>query len=164
MVVTSVIDAETFREYAIYNALRWQKQWRRPAVFALSFLVFAALAFSRVGKVEGAALLGGVLLAVGLGLPAVYFGAFLHSVRRQARQLDPREIAYTVTLSDAGVAVRKGKQNASYTWETLCAACRLKRCVCLYVDAQHALLLTGGDGARIWAYITRRIAAEKLKQ
>ena len=160
------IDAETFREFAVYDTLRRQKHWRRPAVFAAFFIAIAALAFTRSGTVRGAALLGGVLLAVGVGLPIIYLTSFFRSVRQRARRLDPREIVYTVTLDDAGIAVQKGKQSAENTWGHLNAACRLEHSVCLYADALHAFLLPGARGSaqsdELWALVTRHMPAEKI--
>ena len=161
LVIQSRIDGEAFSEFARFDLLRVQKRWKRPAVFAAFFTLLALLAFSRAGKVEHAALLGGVLLAVGLGLPLVYFASFARSVRRRARQQDPKAIAYTLTLTPAGVAVKKGTQTAEYAWEQLYRACRLERSVALYVDPAHALLLTGSRTAAAWEIITRRLPAEK---
>ena len=161
LVVQSKIDGETFSEFARFDLLRVRKRWRRPAGFAAFFTLLALLAFSRTGKVEHAALLGGVLLAVGLGLPLVYFANFARSVRRRARQQDPRAIAYTVTLTPAGVAVKKGAQSAEYAWDRIYHAYRLERSAALYVDPAHALLLAGPQAAAAWEFLTRRLPEEK---
>lgn len=161
LVIQSKIDPETFSEFAWFDLLRVQRHWRRPLVFAVFFTALSLLAFSRVGKVESAALLGGVLLVVGLGLPLVYFANFARSVRKRARQLDANEIAYTLTLTAEGVSVKKGKQTADYRWEAVHRAYRLKRSVPLYVDAAHALLLTGKGADAAWERITQSIPKEK---
>lgn len=161
LVIQSKIDPETFSEFAWFDLLRVQRHWRRPLVFAVFFAALSLLALSRAGRVEGAALLGGVLLAVGLGLPLVYFASFARSVRKRARQLDADEIAYTLTLTPEGVRVKKGKQTADYRWEAVHRACRLKRSVPLYVDAAHALLLTGKDADAAWERIKQSLPKEK---
>ena len=156
------IDAATFREFAVFDALRRQKRWLRPAAFAAFFTALALLAFSRRSAVEGASLLGGVLLAVGLGLPAVYFGSFFLSVRRRARQLGSG-IAYTLTLTEAGVAVEKAGQSAAYAWNTLHGAYRLRRCVCLYADARHALLLPESAAEDAWRIAAAHLPPERMR-
>ena len=161
LVIQSKIDAETFSEFAWFDLLRVQKHWRRPAVFAVFFTALSVLAFSRADKVEHAALLGCVLLAVGLGLPLVYFANFARSVRKRAGQLDANEIAYTLTLTPEGVAVKKGKQTAEYGWDAVYRACRLKRSISLYVDAGHAFLLTGKDTGAAWDTIVQHLPEDK---
>ena len=121
--IQSFIDARVFSEFAWFDLLRVQKRWRRPAAFAAFFAGIAALAFSRAGSVDHAALLGGVLLAVGLGLPAAYFFTF------------------------QGVSVVKGKQRVSCVWSDIHAVHRLDRCICIYVEARRAFLLPSTDNS-----------------
>lgn len=163
LTIPSKISGAQFREFAVFDTMRRQKRWLRPVVFAVFFIVIAALAFSRVGKTQGAALLGGVLLAVGIGLPAIYFGNFFLSVRKRARKIDPNEIAYTLTLSASGVDVKKDKQTASYEWSQLHGACRLAHGTCLYVDARHALLLPDNRNGAAWRMFAERLG-EKAKE
>lgn len=143
--IPSRISREQFREFAVFDAMRRQRRWLRPTAFAAFFCALAALAFGRTGQTEGAGLLGGTLLLVGLGLPAAYFGNFYHSVRKRAKQLDPREVAYTLTLTEEGVEAEKDGQRVSYSWGQLTEAYRLRRGVCLYAGAKHAFLLPDGD-------------------
>ena len=161
LVIQSKIDAEAFSEFAWFDMLRRRKLWRRPALFAALFAAFAAIAFSRIGRTDGAALLGGVLLAVGFGVPLVYFAHFAFSVRKRARQLNANEIAYTLTLSPEGVAVRKEAQTAEYRWDAICRAYRLERSVALYVDAGHAFLLTGKNTEAAWDAIAQYLPEDK---
>lgn len=142
------IDARTFSAFAWFDLLSVQKRWRRPALFAAFFTALAAVAFSRAAQVEHAALLGGVLLAVGLGLPLVYFGGFFLSVRRQGARYTGKDAAYAVTLDADGVSVAKGKQSVSYPWERLVSVHRLSRCVCIYAEARRAFLLPSADNSR----------------
>ena len=145
--IQSFIDARVFSKFAWFDLLRVQKRWRRPAAFAAFFAGIAALAFSRAGSVDHAALLGGVLLAVGLGLPAAYFFTFHQSVRRQSAGFTGREAAYTVTLDGQGVCVVKGKQRANCAWRDIHAVHRLDRCICIYVEARRAFLLPSADNS-----------------
>lgn len=161
LIIQSRIDAETFSEFAWFDMLRHRKLWRRPALFAALFAAFAAIAFSRTGRTDGAALLGGVLLAVGLGVPLVYFANFAFSVRKRARQLNANEIAYTLTLVPDGVAVKKGAQSTEYRWDMIYHAYRLERSIPLYVDAGHAFLLTGKNTEAAWNTMTQYLSEGK---
>ena len=164
--IQSFIDARVFSEFAWFDLLRVRKRWRRPTLFAAFFIAIAALAFSRAGSVDHAALLGGVLLAVGVGLPLVYFFAFHQSVRKQSAKLTGKEAAYTVTLDEQGVCVAKGKQTASCDWAHVHAVHRLKRCVCIYTEARHAFLLPSADNSeavqQAWELMTAHLAPEQL--
>ena len=80
------IDAKTFRRFAYFDAFRLKKRYRKPAIFALLLLVFALLCFTALRGKPQAALIGGVLLAVGLLLPVAYFLSFALSVRAQETQ------------------------------------------------------------------------------
>ena len=155
--VTSVVDGKTFREFARFDVMRRQRRWLRPALFALVFTGFSLIAFSQSGRKEHAALLGGVLLAVGLALPAAYFLSFFLSVRRQSRQFDGKTAAYRLTLGESGLTVTKGGDTLSCPWERLCAVHRLKSCICLYVDRQHAFLLPKSCGEKLYAKAWQRI-------
>ncbi len=165
LTVRSNIDAATFREFALFDAFSYRGRWRAPALFAAFFAALAALAFSRASAVEGAALLGGVLLTVGLGLPLLYIINYVLSVRRRAAALTGREAAYTVTLSGAGVEIVKGDQRARYAWDEFARARRLAHSVCLYDAAGHAFLLPRSDAAcdAAWELICASLPAERVK-
>lgn len=162
LTIPAKITREQFREFAVFDALRRQKRWTRPAAFAVFFCALAALAFSREGATDGAALLGGILLLVGLGLPAAYFGNFFLSVRKRARQLDPNAVAYTLTLTETAVEAEKDGRQISCPWERLFAAYRLRRGVCLYTDPRRAFLLPDEDGAA-WQWIAAHTSTAVAK-
>ena len=136
----------------------------RPALFAAVFTAFSLLAFSQSGKREQAALLGGVLLAVGLALPAAYFLSFLLSVRRQCRQLDGRTAAYVLTLGKTGLTATKGEAKHVCSWEKLYAVYYLKNSICLYTDRQHAFLVPKGCGEELYAMARERIETGRQKK
>ena len=167
MKATSFIDGPTFSEYAIFDVMRRQKRWVRPLLFAAIFVSLSVLAFSRQGKQEQAVLLGGVLLGVGILLPLAYLLSFFLSVRRQSRLLDPKKPAYTLLLGEEGLVVTKGKQTVEAKWESLYAAYRLRRSICLFVDAQHSFLLPRGCGeekfALAWSLVEQHMAPEKRR-
>lgn len=149
--VQSVMDEACFTEFALFDVMRRQKRWQRPALFAVFFTALSLLAFSRRGQAEQAALLGWILLIVGLALPLVYLVSFFLSVRQQARKLRGAGPAYTLSLDGKGLTVRKGEQTLSVPWEKLHAVYRLKHSICLYTDARHAFLLPRSCGEEVFA-------------
>lgn len=168
------MDGEIFRDFALFDVLQRQKRWVRPLVFAVILLTFAAVCFTQVGVRQGAALLGGVLTAVALGLPLVYFGMFFRSVRQQAAKMglsSPKNV-YRIELGEQGVrmwpAGRQDKEEpaAAHSWDSLYGAWRTPQAVYLYIDAAHAYLLPAGqipggtDAA--WGLLSRFMPAEKL--
>lgn len=164
--IRSKITPEVFREFALFDTLRRQKRYKGPALFALIMMIFAAICFTQVGQREHAALLGGVLLAVGVLLPAVYILTFIVSVRKKARQVGmAKGPAYTVELSPSGVTAAAGEQRVSYKWEQIFFAYRLKRSICLYVAANRAYILPlGNDGDDgLWSLICGHSSEKKHK-
>lgn len=167
--VQARITPEVFREFAVYDTLYRKKRYRRPLAFALILGAFALACFLLRRRADQAVFMGVILLIVGLGLPAVYILSFLYSVGSKAKQLKLKSapVAYTVTLSPAGVTVTDGKQKAEYPWEAVICACRLQHSVCLYASESRAYLLPNpereAEDARRWAMITEHIPAERRK-
>ena len=164
--IQAFIDARLFSEFAWFDLLHVQKQWRRPALFAAFFAAIAAVAFSRAGSVEHAALLGVVLLAVGIGLPLVYFGGFFLSVRRQGAAYTGQAAAYTLSLDAHGVSVFKGKQSLHCEWGRVYAVHRLTRCICIYTEPRRAFLLPSADNSRAvqdaWKLMTAKLEPAQI--
>ena len=78
MTIEVELTGKEFRRFTLFDVLRRRKLWRGPVLFALILGLSAALCFTKSGT-RGAVLLGNVLLAVGLGLPSVYFSYFFSS-------------------------------------------------------------------------------------
>lgn len=159
------MDAWIFRQFAWFDTFRRQRRWVSPLLFAAIMLVFSAICFTQVGKKEQAALLGGILLAVGLILPIGWVLSFFLSVRGQIQKMSlkrPR-YAYTVELAADKVRVSTEKQHASYAWKKLHGAYRVKGCTYLYVSPRQAYLLpsTQMDSDALWAVLERTLPAEK---
>lgn len=168
-VVPVKLDARTFKRFSRFDALRLRKRWVRPVVFALILIAFAVIALVS-GKAQ-AGLIAAVLLAVGLGLPLVYFGTFLSQVNLQAARfrLDKPRPVYTVTLNADGVGVtndQKAEEAVHVPWKDAQAAFRVKGCIYLYVNAAKAFLLPDGqcDASpdEVWAYLVKHMG-EKAK-
>lgn len=150
--VSVKIDAKLFRDFAIFDTFRIKKRWKSPVLFASIMLVFAILCFSRYQTADQAIFIGSVLLAVGFGLPIVYFVNFLRSVNAQIRKLGlaiPQPV-YTVTLTEAPDGIRVVAKNgdvAQYEWNHIDRIVQRKNCIYLYVHSSRAYLLPDRDVA-----------------
>ena len=165
------IDAKTFRNFAFFDTFRLKKRYRAPLLFAAIMLAFAAGCLILLKDRPQAALIGGVLLGVGLLLPAVYFLMFALSVRAQAKQMKlPRE-AYSLTLADApeGLEIvgEDGKERVKLPWNKVYGAYRVRGCIYLYVHPTKAFLLPDGQASappdELFAFLVRRIGANRTQ-
>ena len=165
LMIPAKIDAETFRRFALYDTFVRQRRWRAPALFAAILGAAAAVCFFMRQSREGAALLGGVLLAVGLGLPAFYVLNYLWSVRKQGKRLDSGRIAYTLHLKEEGLLVVAGQERAECAWDRIFLACRVRGCIYIYVSAQRAFLLPDcGQSEAAWALLREKVPGERLRE
>ena len=156
------MDGKTFAEFALFDVMQRQKRWLRPAAFAAVFLFFSLIAFSQSEKKEQAALLGWVLLTVGLVLPTVYFAIFFLSIQRQSLRFDGKTAAYLLTLDETGLTVKLGDASLNCPWEELYAVHRLKSSICLYTDRQHAFLLPKSCGEELYTEAWRQISEGRV--
>ena len=154
------IDKRTFFRFAVFDSLVRKKAWRNPLLFALIMSAFAAVCFMGRQAHAQAALIGGVLLGIGLVLPLVWFGMFFASVNRQAKLngLSAEKTQYTVTLSPEKIHVTKGKESADFAWDKVHTAVRAKGCIYLYVSPVQAFLLPDcAESDRAWEILRDRL-------
>lgn len=168
ILIQSRITPEVFREFALFDTMVRQKRFLRPLVFAAILAGFACVCFSQRGQRPQAVLLGGVLLAVGLGLPLVYFLTFFYSVYKQAKGLKRKKapLAYTVELSPEQVTVTAGEQRVEYPWEGILRVYRIRHSICLYISDNRAYLLPAADEReeeKRWAFLCEQLPAEKRR-
>ncbi|MGE4455008.1 MAG: YcxB family protein [Sphaerochaeta sp.] len=133
-----------FRQFLIFNILKRLKLYKSPAIFA-SILTFSALISFLMHKVEGAVLLGIVLLVVGLGVPVVYFSTFFSSVKRQVamQKLNPPRLVYTLEFSQESplLHISNDKEKADYRWQDVHHAYIEKESIYLFLTKDKAFLL-----------------------
>lgn len=164
LIVPARITPQVFRRFALFDTFYLQKRWKLPLIFALIMSALAGLCLAFRERKEGAALLGGVLLLVGLGLPLAYFLSYWLSLRQQLSRMVPDRIAYTLRLEAGGVQVTAGSQKASYAWETVYMACRVSGCIYLYVEERRAYLLPDGpSGQQVWSLMRDHLPPEKVR-
>ena len=150
--VSVQMDAASFHDFAAFDLLRHRKAWHRP------------LAFTAIG----AALLTVVLSVVALGVPAVYFWTFFHSLHLQIKKMGLPRPFYRLTLDDAGLSVwmageqDKPEPTRSYPWHDLHLAYRTPNAIYLYVRQTQAYLLNDSLDAA-WSLLQSSLPAERLR-
>ena len=161
------MDAASFHDFAAFDLLRHHKAWHRPLVFTAILLVSAGFCLSQVGQKDGAALLTVVLAVVALGVPAVYFWTFFHSLSLQIKKMGLPRPFYRLELDAAGLSVwMAGEQNKTeptnrYTWNTVYCAYRTKEAVYIYVQRNQAYLLNESMDAA-WSLLSSALPAASL--
>lgn len=166
MKIDVLLDQKEFLRFSFFDALHCRRVWRLPALFAAILCACAGICFFRP-EIRGAAPLGIVLLAVGLGLPAVYFLSFYLSLRQQGEKLNGTGPVYTVELSpgDGGITVDNGREHAVYPWEQVFHVYRNGSATYLYMAPRRAFLIphacVKGGAERLWELIGDRVPEER---
>lgn len=147
--VTVKITAQNYREFVMFNLLRHQKSWVRPAIFAAIMLAAAGICLSQVGIRQGAGLLCAVLSIIGLGMPIVYFATFMYNMSRQFKAMEKAgpTTAYRLRLTGEGLDVwvvgelDRQQPSQQYPWAKQRIAYRTGSAIYLYVEQNKAFLL-----------------------
>ena len=142
------LDKRQFRRFALYDAFALRRLWVRPALFAAIMLAFALAAL--IIRRDQSGLIAAVLLAVGLGLPAVWVGTYISQVDREARRLhlDPPRLVYTVTLAERGIHVqhaRREGESLDAAWDQIVSIRRCRKDTYLYLSRTQAFILPAGQ-------------------
>ena len=142
--------------------------WRSPAIFA-GILGGCACVCYIMHHVDGAVMLGTVLLTVGLGMPLVYFLTFFSSLKKECKnqKLTPPRLVYTLELSDKpdGIFIRNKKEKATYKWEQAFHAYRDKDATYLFLTAARGFILPhdcvaeGSDA--LWTLISQMLPEDR---
>lgn len=162
------LDEKTFKRFARFDMFTLRKRWVRPVIFSAILIAFAFVAL--LTKKAQSGMIAAVLLAVGIGLPVVYFGSFFSQVNMQALQqkLKPPRNVYTVTLREEGIRVENNQRQEDaleMEWAAVQKAFRRKGCIYLYVTPTKAFLLPEGQAdapdEEVWDYLTAHMGSEK---
>jgi hypothetical protein len=163
------LDRATFRRFAAFDTFRRQQRWRLPVWFAVILLGFSIYLFFQTDKPQSG-LLGGVLLAIGLGLPVIYFTSFYFTLRENEIKYCLPRLVYTLKLSDRDVYIHSAvnkEEELTLPWDKLHMACRVKGAVYLYVLPARAFILPDGQAdvpdEELWALIESRMPKDKRR-
>lgn len=144
MNIEVVLTEKIFRRFTLFNMMKRRKVWRPPVTFASIMSASACICFL-MHHVEGAILLGTVLLVVGLGMPAVWLISFASSLSKQVKthSLSRPQKVYTLYLSKSseGISVSNEKEHVDYKWENVFHVYRDKDATYLFMNAQRGFIL-----------------------
>lgn len=167
MTIQSYLTRDLFRNFTVFDILKRRKLYKSPVIFALILSACAAISFA-MNKVQGAVFLGCVLLAVGLGMPVMYFATFFSSLKKsvKAQKLDTPRLVYSVELATM-IKVSNEKETASYEWEKCHSAFFNKDCIYLFITKDRAFLLPlanmYGKEEEVWSFIKQKLGTTKCK-
>jgi len=168
MKIEVYLEKAVFRRFTMFDILSRRKLWRSPVCFAAILGVCACICFA-MRHVDGAVLLGSILLIVGLGMPCVYFSTFFLSLRRHiaASGLDTPRLVYTLELTrdDDGVHVRNDTEHAAYRWKDVYHIYRDTAATYLFMTADRAFLLPDAcletTPGELWQFLRSMVPEEK---
>lgn len=168
MEIKVFLSEATFRRFTIFDILKRRKLWRSPVIFA-AILSFCAFICFLAHHIDGAVLLGSILLIVGLGMPCVYFTTFFFSLRKQVKQnhLTPPKHVYTVKLSHQkdGIFIENTHEQATYCWDKVFHVYQDTNATYLYMTPDRAFLLphdcVEGSADALWALIQEMVPPTK---
>ncbi len=174
------LDNAAFQDFALFDTFFRRGTLRRICLFSGPLIAAACVCFAFGNARNQGALLGGVLLAVGLVLPAAYLLNFFKEVKQKGNQLglEKPKLVYTIRLDEEGVSFRPAQPGKSGTastapreeavtpWPQVYGAWRTKEAVYLYAAENAAYLLPAGQasvpGEELWAFIAAHLAPQKL--
>jgi len=168
MKIDVMLTEALFRRFTMFDLLKRRKMWRSPVTFA-SILGGCACVCFIMHHVDGAILLGSVLLAVGLGMPAVYFSTFFFSLRKEIKNqnLKTPRLVYTLELTDKpdGIFIRNKTEKATYKWEQVFHVYQDKAATYLFLSAMRGFILphdcTPSGGEALWNLLTAQLPTER---
>lgn len=163
LIAASKISGDMFRRFAFFDTFYLKKRWRSPLLFLLLMTGFSVVCFLFRDRQRGAALLAGVLLGVGLLLPAGYFLSFLLSVSKRAKLVNPNRIAYTLHLSADQIRVLQNSDQVTLQWSDVYRAYRVEDGIYLYANPTRAFLITDTELLdAVWTLFAQQVAATRL--
>lgn len=168
MTIPVTLTEETFRRFTMFDMLRRRKVWKSPAIFAAIMCTSGAICYL-MHHVEGAVMLGTVLMLVGLGMPTVYFGSFFSSLKKQvlAYGLKRPQQVYTLTLSEKakGIGVSNEKEHADYEWKQVFHVYRDTLATYLFMTKERAFILPHTcieEGEEeLWKLVEKKVPKER---
>ena len=155
-----LLDSRTFKEFTVFDVLYRRKAWKGPVTFAYIMTLSAIICFI-MHKIDGAILLGSVLLVIGLGMPVVYFLSFFINLKDEVKKerLSEARYVYTVSLDSSAIHVRNEKEEASYQWVKTYHAYRNYDAIYLYITTERAFIIPSdkAEQDRIWDLILKKM-------
>ena len=143
------INERILRRFAIFDTFRLKRRYKAPLLFALILCAFAAIAFLMTDKAQSA-MIGNLLIVIGLGLPLAYVLHFLMQVHDQSRRLGLRQLrpAYTLNMSETGLRIindMNPEPEVTLAWDALYGVWRGEFAYYLYSGPSRAFIVPDGQ-------------------
>jgi len=155
-----------FIRFTMFDTFRRKKMWRSPVTFA-SIMGFSGIVCCLMHHMEGAVMLGTVLLLVGLGMPIFYFVYYFISLLIQTKKQSLPRTVYTLTLEESGkdIHIANETEQIDYPWKKVFHAYRGKTATYLYATPARAFILphyfAEGGADALWKILTQRLPEDK---
>lgn len=168
MTIPVTLTEEVFRRFTMFDILRRRKMWKPSAIFAAIMGTSAAICYY-MNHVDGAVLLGNVLLTIGLGMPLVYFATFFSSLKKQVLHhgLKRPQLVYTLELTqkETGIRVYNEKEQAEYPWKQVFHVYRDTLATYLFLSPDRAFILPHtcieeGEEA-LWKLLNKKVPEKR---
>lgn len=168
MTCVTRLDEKGFRRFTIFDIMKRKRMYRSPLTFCLIMLICSLICFL-MHDIDGAVMLGVVLLVVGLGVPLVYFSTFFLSLAKQTKlqQLDPPREVYTVglTSSQDGISASNATESTTLSWKQVHHVYMTRDAFYLYYTPYKAFILPfdcfDTDSAKVWDLVVRMAGSDK---
>ena len=165
------LTADAFRKFAFYDSFRMKRRWVSPAVFTGIMLAFSLVCL--LSGRPGSIFLGSVLLIVGLGVPAVWFGTYFSQLNAQikAMGLDKKDSipVYTLRMTKEDIRIRndrKPEPEQILRWDRVPGIWRGKDAWYLYVAQSKAFIMPDGcyglEPMELLEYLKAHLPEERI--
>lgn len=167
MRIEVTLTEELFRRFTTFDLFKRRKIWRAPAIWAAILCTSGGICLY-MSHIRGAALLGWLLILIGVGLPISHFANFAGSLKRQilAQGLKRPQQVYTLVLTEKakGIHVSNDREQADYEWKIVHHVYRDLLATYLYITKERAFILPHvcvEDEEQLWALIAKKVPAER---
>ena len=163
--VHSNITYQIYRSYMNFHVFRRDKGWVKLVLYCFAFIIFGIFNLK-----ANSPILGSIFIGLAIYVLVSRFLRFYMSVNRIADTFQltnvPR-LFYTIKVCHSDIEIHNEKENATYTWNQVHHAYRVKDMIYLYFTQQTAFLLPstnieGGDMDSLWALICTSLPSEKV--
>lgn len=166
MTIEVFLTPGEFFRFTMFDTFRRKKMWQSPVIFA-SILTVCAMVCFYLHHIDGAVMLGTVLMVVGLGLAIFYFVSFFLSLFLQIRKQGLPRAVYTLTLTNTKeFHIANATEQIDYPWKKVYHAYHGKTATYLYATPARAFILphyfVEGGAEELWKLISKKLPADKL--
>lgn len=166
MTIEVILTPGAFIRFTMFDIFCRRKMWKSPVMFA-AILTACAMVCYYMHHIDGAVMLGTVLMVVGLGLVVFYFVSFFLSLFLQVRKQALPRTVYTLTLTDSKeFHIENETEKVDYPWKKVHHVYRRKLATYLYVTPVRAFILphyfVEGGAEALWKLLSKKLPKEKL--